>query len=77
MRQAWRRFAAPRRGDHIYVMALEDLDGQIEVVIVGDVYRHYKAALSTAGPYVIEGTVELDVTQGEPLIRAERVWGVG
>jgi DNA polymerase III alpha subunit len=76
MRQAWRRFAALRRGDYVYVMTLEDLEGQLEVVIMGEVYRRHKAALSTSGPYVIEGVVELDAARNEPGIRAEKIWSV-
>lgn len=76
MRQTWRRFAALRRGEYVYVMTLEDLDGQLEVVIAGEVYRRYKAALTTSGPYVIEGVVELDSARSEPGIRAEKIWSV-
>ncbi len=71
MRQTWRRFTM--RGDFLYVMALEDLDGMLEVAITGEVYRRHKAALATAGPYVIEGRVELDAAGGEPVIRAEAI----
>lgn len=77
MRQTWRRFAALRRGEYVYVMTLEDLEGQLEVVIAGDVYRRYKPALSTSGPYVIEGVVELDSARSEPGIRAEKIWPIG
>jgi DNA polymerase III alpha subunit len=76
MRQTWRRFASTRRGDYLYFMSLEDLEGMLDVVIFGDVYRRYRSALSTPGPFVIEGMVELDPARGEPVIRAERVWRV-
>lgn len=77
VRQTWRRFAALRRGEYVYVMTLEDLDGQLEVMIAGEVYRRYKTALATSGPYVIEGIVELDSARNEPGIRAEKIWAVG
>jgi DNA polymerase III alpha subunit len=57
-------------------MSLEDLDGMIDVVITADVYRKTKAALSTGGPYVVEGQVSLDSQRGEPLIRADRIWSL-
>ena len=75
MRQIWRR-SRTTRGDYIYFMSLEDLEGMLDVVISADVYRRSKAALSTAGPYVVEGRVELDSQRGEPRIRAERIWAL-
>lgn len=74
MRQTWRRFASTKRGDYLYFMSLEDLEGMLDVVIFGDVYRRCRSALSTPGPFVIEGVVEPDPARGEPVIRAERVW---
>ena len=73
VRQSWRR-TRTARGDYIYFMAFEDLEGTLDVVIFGDVYHKHRAAFSTGGPLVLEGRVELDPGQGEPVIRAERVW---
>jgi DNA polymerase-3 subunit alpha len=75
MRQIWRR-SRTTRGDYIYFMSLEDLEGMLDVVITAEVYRRSKAALSTAGPYVVEGKVDLDSQRGEPFIRAERIWAL-
>ncbi len=75
MRQIWRR-SRTTRGEAIYFMSLEDLEGMLDVVITAEVYRRSKAALSTAGPYVVEGQVELDRQRGEPFIRAERIWAL-
>jgi len=72
MRQIWRR-SMTTRGDYIYFMSLEDLEGMLDVVITSDVYRRSKAALSTGGPFVVEGIVTLDAQKGEPSIRAERI----
>ena len=72
MRQTWRR-SHTARGDYIYFMALEDLEGMLEVVLSAEVYRRGRQALSSPGPYVIEGTVLFDEEKGEPFIRAERV----
>ena len=73
MRQIWRR-SLTTRGDYIYFMSLEDLEGMLDVVITAEVYRRSKAALATAGPYVVEGLVDLDNQRGEPFIRAEKIW---
>jgi DNA polymerase III alpha subunit len=73
MRQTWRR-SITTRGEYIYFMSLEDLEGMLDVVITAEVYRRSKTALSTPGPYVIEGQVDLDRQRGEPFIRAERIW---
>jgi DNA polymerase III alpha subunit len=73
MRQIWRR-SHTTRGDLVYFMSLEDLEGMLDVVITSEVYRRSKSALSTAGPYVVEGLVDLDSKRGEPIIRAEKIW---
>jgi DNA polymerase III alpha subunit len=57
-------------------MSLEDLEGMLDVVITSEVYRRSKAALATAGPYVVEGLVNLDSQRGEPFIRAEKIWAL-
>jgi DNA polymerase III alpha subunit len=75
MRQIWRR-SVTTRGEYIYFMSLEDLEGMLDVVITAEVYRRSKAAFSTPGPYVVEGRVDLDSQRGEPFIRAERVWAL-
>jgi DNA polymerase III alpha subunit len=72
MRQFWRRSAAGRE-DYVYFMSLEDLEGMLEVVIPGEVYRRCRKELTGPGPYVVEGTVEFDSRRGEPFVRAERV----
>jgi DNA polymerase III alpha subunit len=73
MRQTWRR-TATARGDYMYFMAFEDLEGILDVVIFADVYRRHRAAFATRGPMVLEGRVEFDLGRGEPAIRAEKIW---
>ena len=75
MRQIWRRHRTTR-GDDIYFMSLEDLEGMLDVVITAEVYRRSKAALSTGGPYIVEGRVSLDSQRGEPIIHAEKIWAL-
>jgi DNA polymerase III subunit alpha len=84
MRQTWRR-SRTRRGEYIYFMSLEDLEGMLDVVIPGEVYQKYRREFSASrdfsgprefnsvGPYLIEGTVDLNPTTNEPTIRASRI----
>ncbi|HEX9028485.1 MAG TPA: hypothetical protein VF823_04860, partial [Anaerolineales bacterium] len=74
MRQTWAR-SSGRNGGASF-MSLEDLEGMLDVMIPAEVYRRCRAALAGSGPYLIEGTVELDAGRGEPFIRAERVWNL-
>ena len=69
MRQTWRRSRAAQSGD-IYFMSLEDLEGVINVLIDADVYRSHRKQFSGAGPYIIEGIVEMDPSRAEPILRA-------
>ncbi|OGO28656.1 MAG: hypothetical protein A2136_07585 [Chloroflexi bacterium RBG_16_54_11] len=75
MRQTWRR-SITTRGDYIYFMSLDDLEGMLDVVISAEAYRRSRPAFSTQGPYIVEGQVSLDERKGEPFIRAERVWAL-
>ena len=75
MRQTWRR-STTRQGDAIYIMSFEDLDGMLNVLITPDVYRRSRSEISARGPYIVEGTVELDRERGEPFIRADRIWAL-
>lgn len=72
-RMTWHR-TRTARGDYIYFMALEDLEGMLDVVIFSDAYRRHSEAFTSKGPIVVEGQVEIDSARGEPVIRAERAW---
>ncbi len=75
VRQSWRR-SRTQRGDYIYFMTLEDLEGMLEVIIPSDVYTRCRSALRAAGPYIIEGQVEFNEERGEPFIRAEQAYNL-
>jgi DNA polymerase III alpha subunit len=75
LRQTWRRFQS-EAGNPMYFMALEDLEGYLDVVIYSDVYNKSSSALKNPVPIIIEGQVELDKEKGEPFIRAEKIWQV-
>jgi len=73
MRQTWRR-SPTARGDYVYFMSLEDLEGMLDVVISSEVYRRCRKELSGLGPYVVEGVAQMEATGGEPFIRAGNIW---
>jgi DNA polymerase III alpha subunit len=75
MRMTWRR-TPTSRGDYIYFMALEDLEGMLDVVIFSDVYRQAHISFSKPGPYLVEGTLEISGEESEPTLRAERIWQI-
>jgi DNA polymerase III alpha subunit len=72
MRQTWRRVQTGR-GETLYFMSLEDLEGMLDVVISSEVYRRCKPALAGSGPYIVEGVLERDPVSGEPLLRAKGI----
>jgi DNA polymerase-3 subunit alpha len=75
MRQTWRR-STTEHGEYIYLLALEDLEGMLDVEIPAPVYRRLKQVFSVRGPYVIEGQVSRDRNSGEPFLRAEQAWRI-
>ncbi len=72
MRQTWRR-SLNAQGEFVYYMMLEDLEGMIDVVIPAAVYRLSRAALETAGPYYVEGLVDIHPRQEEPVLIARKI----
>ncbi len=76
VRQSWRR-AFTSRGDPIYFMALEDLEGVVNVVIPATIYDRFRSALTDKGPYAIEGIVEILPGAEEASLRAEKIWRLG
>ncbi|NMB68452.1 MAG: DNA polymerase III subunit alpha [Chloroflexi bacterium] len=71
LRQVSRR-SRTTKGEWMYFLTLEDLDGLLDVVFFPDAYRRNRAALQGGGPWLISGAVEMDAERGEPLLRAER-----
>jgi DNA polymerase III alpha subunit len=72
VRQTWRRSRA-HHGDYIYFMALEDLEGMLDVIIPAKVYARCRNALRTSGPYLIEGVIAYNEERGEPALYAENI----
>jgi DNA polymerase III alpha subunit len=57
-------------------MTLEDLEGELEIVIPAPVYQRYRQEFSSRDPLVVEGVLELDSEMGEPYIRVEKAWKI-
>lgn len=73
MRFSWRR-SRDQDGDFIYRMALEDLEGILEVVISESVHSRHRGIFSGKAPLLIEGEVRFEPLTEEPVVYAERVW---
>lgn len=61
------------KGDLMYFLSIEDLEGLLEVVFFPSVYHQYRQELRGPGPFLIRGKVEMDSETGEMWIRAEKV----
>jgi DNA-directed DNA polymerase III PolC len=73
MRQTWRR-THTSRGEAVYFLSLEDLDGMIDVIITADVYKQYRSELSESnGPFLVDGTVVYQKDRGESVLRASQI----
>ena len=60
-----------KKGDRMAFLGLEDLHGSAEVIIFSDVFKEAGPALTSEGPFVIQGFVDSD---GEkPKIKAQKV----
>jgi DNA polymerase III alpha subunit len=72
MRQTLRR-RKTSGGETIYFLELDDLTGNMNTMIPGEVYSRNRSTLTGRGPFVIEGTVTLERITDEPTLRAVRV----
>lgn len=61
------------KGEQMYFLTLEDLEGMFEVVFFPAVYQQFKGALKGVGPFLIRGQVEWDADLGQAWIRADKV----
>jgi DNA-directed DNA polymerase III PolC len=73
MRQSWRR-TSTERGELVYLMSFEDLDGMLETAVPAGLHRRFSAPVSGSIPYIIEGEVRLNQAIGEAFIWVERMW---
>jgi DNA polymerase III alpha subunit len=61
------------KGERMAFVTLEDLEGMLEAVVLLDVYRRYKNEVFSSQPMLLTGTMEMDASRGEPMLRVERV----
>ncbi len=61
------------KGEWMAFITLEDLEGMLEAVVLPDVYRRYKDEVFSSHPMLLTGTMELDASRGEPMLRVERI----
>jgi len=60
-------------GKSMMFLTIEDLAGTLDVIIFPDMYHQVKNIVTSASPFLVTGQVEMDVTRGEPTLRAEKV----
>ena len=75
VRQTSRR-ARTSRGDIMFFLSIEDLEGMLDVVFFPNAYQSNRASLTGNGPFLISGTMELDETRGEAILRAEQAYNL-
>ena len=63
-----------KKGETIYLLDLEDLEGMLLVEIPERIYLSNRSVFSRENPFIVEGEVSLEGRFNEPAIRAERVW---
>jgi DNA polymerase III alpha subunit len=61
------------KGEWMAFITLEDLEGMLETIVLPDVYRRYKNEVFSSQPMLLTGTMEMDASRGEPMLRVERV----
>jgi DNA polymerase III subunit alpha len=67
------RPAQLRSGERVYLLALDDPEGMLDVTIPRWMYERHRAVISTNKPFLVEGVIERDADTGEPNLRAERI----
>ena len=61
------------KGEWMLFLTLEDLEGMLETIVMPDVYRKVKDVIFTSRPMLLTGSVEMDGSRGEPMLRVENV----
>jgi DNA polymerase-3 subunit alpha len=72
IRQTSRR-SRTAKGEMMMFLNMEDQTAALDVVLFPDVYRQARDAISSTAPFLVTGLVELDASQNDPYLRAERV----
>jgi DNA polymerase-3 subunit alpha len=61
------------KGETMMFLSVEDLSGTLDVILFPDAYHQARASLGSTDPMLISGMMEMDVSRGEPFLRAEKV----
>jgi len=72
IRQASHR-SRTAKGESMMFLTIEDLSGTMDVILFPNVYHQAKHIVTSNSPFLITGQMEMDVTRGEPSMRAEKV----
>jgi DNA polymerase III alpha subunit len=75
MRQTSHR-SQTAKGEPMLFLTLEDMSGMLDAVFFPNAYRQAKEIIASSKPFLVTGTMEMDVSKGEPLLRAERAVGL-
>ena len=65
------RLQTTRKGDRMAFVTLEDVQGQVDVIVFPEVYKEYGAALEIDQPVLVRGVVDWD--EDSPKIIADRI----
>ncbi len=65
------------KGEPMLFLTIEDLSGMLDVVFFPNAYRQAREIVSSSKPFLVTGTMEMDASRGEPLLRAERAMRLG
>lgn len=76
MRQSGRR-SRTARGDLMMFLSLEDQTGTLDVILFPEPYRRAREVLSSGGPFLVTGKIELESLRQDPYLRAEKVERLG
>ena len=71
MRQTSHR-SKTAKGEPMLFLTLEDMSGMLDAVFFPNAYQQAKEIVSSSKPFLVTGTMEMDISKGEPLLRAER-----
>jgi len=71
MRQTSHR-SKTAKGEPMLFLTLEDMSGMLDAVFFPNAYQQAKEIVSSSKPFLVTGTMDMDISKGEPLLRAER-----
>ena len=73
IRQTLQRFHAPEE-QAFYILELEDQVGVLNVFLTQKQRNRYRSILSSRQPLVVEGSMDLAHSSGEPVLRTKKIW---